>query len=195
MNLIQNTTELALYVCEKYIRKDGIAVDGTCGRGKDTLWLAERCRKVYSFDIQREALTSAEELLRENNIEFSYEDDDAAVMLINDSHEKIEEYVDLSPCIIMFNLGFLPGGNKEITTGLKSTMTALKTSLKILDTGGILCVTMYPGHKEGLKEKNAILKWAESLDKSIFHCVYADMLNQTYKAPQILWITKKKQII
>lgn len=192
MNIIQNTTELALYMCEKYVEEDGIAVDCTCGRGKDTLWLAQRCKKVYAFDIQQEALESTRQLLRDNDIEFSCEESDAKVALINDSHAHIKKYVHVPPCVIIFNLGFLPGGDKSITTRSRSTIEALNFALELLKVGGLLCITVYPGHEEGKEEKDDVLKWARALDDKTFHCVYANMLNQTEKAPQIVWITKKK---
>lgn len=192
MNVIQNTTELSLYMCERHIQKDGIAVDCTCGRGRDTLWLAQRCRKVYAFDVQGEALTSTRQLLQENGIDSCCGEMDAGVVLINDSHEHIKKYVGESPWVIMFNLGFLPGGDKNITTKAESTMRALNSSLELLKVNGLLCITIYPGHEEGMSEKVEVLKWAEELDRRIFHCVYANMINQTETAPQIVWITKKR---
>ena len=53
-------------MCRAYADPKGTAVDCTCGRGKDTLWLARHCGRVYSFDIQEEALKSTEELLDAN---------------------------------------------------------------------------------------------------------------------------------
>lgn len=183
MNTLQHTTELALHMCAAYIKPEDVAVDCTCGNGNDTLWLAKRCKKVYSFDIQQSALDSAKALLAENKV--------TGVELIKDSHENIGEYVKEAPSVIIFNLGFLPGGDKSITTKKDSSLDAIKKALEILAVDGILSVTMYPGHEEGKKELELILSWAKGLNSKAYHCVFANMLNQSERAPQVLWITKK----
>ena len=183
MNLLQNTTALALAVCENYITETSVAVDATCGRGNDTLWLAKRCRKVYAFDIQEEAVESTRILL---------ETAGETAEIICASHKEMRNYVSESPDIIVYNLGYLPGGDKNITTDAEETLMALGHSLEILAVNGVLSVTMYPGHPQGAIEQELILVWAKELDKSKFHCVFANMLNQSLAAPQILWITKKK---
>ncbi len=184
MNVLQHTTELALHLCSAYIENDHIAVDCTCGNGHDTLWLAKRCKKVYSFDIQKAAIEETTKLLAENDI--------TNVILIEDSHEKIKSFVEDRPQVIVFNLGFLPGGDKAITTKRESSVIALKEALELLAVGGILSITMYPGHEEGRFEQNLILEWAKGLSSKEYHCVFANMLNQSDRAPQVLWITKKK---
>lgn len=183
MNTLQHTTELALHMCAAYIKSEDIAIDCTCGNGNDTLWLAKRCKKVYSFDIQQSAIDSAKLLLKENEI--------TNVELIKESHEKIGEYVKEAPSVIVFNLGFLPGGDKSITTTRESSLEAIKKALEILAVDGILSVIMYPGHEEGKKELELILSWARGLNSKEYHCVFANMLNQSERAPQVLWITKK----
>ena len=184
MNILQHTTELALHLCSAYIKKDDVCVDCTCGNGHDTLWLANRCKKVYSFDIQNAAIESTSRLLAENSVE--------NVVLIEDSHEKIKEYVSENPSVIIFNFGFLPGGDKSLTTKRESSLKALEGALDILATGGILCATMYPGHEEGKLEQEMILAWAKNLNSREYHAVFANMLNQSDRAPQVLWITKKR---
>ncbi|MBR6529596.1 MAG: class I SAM-dependent methyltransferase [Firmicutes bacterium] len=184
MNTLQHTTELALHLCNAYIDKESIAVDCTCGNGHDTLWLAKRCKKVYAFDIQKQAIEATAKLLAENALD--------NVELIKDSHENIKKYVKEEPCVIVFNLGFLPGGDKGLTTKRASSLAAIKEALEVLAVGGVLSITMYPGHKEGKYEQDLILEWAKNLSSREYHAVFANMLNQSNKAPQVLWITKKK---
>ena len=185
MNTLQHTTELALHLCDAYIDKDDIAVDCTCGNGYDTLWLAKRCKRVYSFDIQKSAIESAKALMADNKID--------NVHFIEESHERIKDFVFDSPKVIVFNLGFLPGGDKSITTNRESSLAAIKMALDILAVDGILSITMYPGHEEGKLEQDLILQWAKGLNGKEYHAVFANMLNQSNRAPQVLWITKKKQ--
>lgn len=64
--------------------------------------------------------------------------------------------------VIVFNLGYLPGGDKGITTHTESTLCALREALKLLRVDGLLCVTIYWGHPSGREEREAILTWAKT---------------------------------
>ncbi|HHX51249.1 MAG TPA: methyltransferase domain-containing protein, partial [Clostridia bacterium] len=99
-----------------------IAVDATAGNGRDTLFLARlvgKTGKIYAFDIQEEALRKTR-LLLETHGAF------AQVRLIKDSHENLGTYIDEPVTVIMFNLGYLPGGNKKIVTRPETTLGALQ---------------------------------------------------------------------
>ncbi len=204
-NLLQHTTDLALAMCEKYISEDGLAVDCTCGNGNDTLWLAKHCKRVIAFDVQETAINATRFLLKSEGIksfDLNKEISPACiselmrdgVYLVNDSHEHLTDYLEDGdePCVIVFNLGFLPGGDKALTTNVISSLTAIERSLDCLAVDGLLSITMYPGHSEGRKEQEAVLAWAKTLDAGRYHCVFANMLNQSDRAPQVLWITKKR---
>ena len=101
------------------------------------------------------------------------------------------EYVDEKVALVMFNLGYLPGGDKGITTGTDTTLEAVKAALSLLEKDGLLCIIMYPGHPQGAEEKEALLRLAASLDKREYHCVRTDMVNQSGGAPEVLFITLK----
>lgn len=178
-----------------------IAIDATCGNGHDTLWLAELCDRVYAFDIQPEAIEATARLLKGKNIPVCHRTADACsdrsetyatVELICDSHENMRTYVREQAAVIVFNLGYLPSGNKSIATAAESTVKALENSIELLCVNGLLCVTMYQGHSAGKTERAAVLEWAKTLDKSIYHCVHTDMINQPNCPPEILFVTKKK---
>ena len=186
MNVLKNTTALALAMCLQYADGTGAAVDATCGNGHDTLWLAEHFERVYGFDIQKSAIDATAERLAAAGVE--------NVELIHDSHARIADYVKEPVKVIVFNLGYLPGGSKELSTESGSTLEALDASLKLLAVDGLLCVTMYQGHCEGYLERLKVLDWAKSLNKGVYHCVRTDMVNQPNNPPEILWITKKKEV-
>ena len=169
-------------MCRAYADPKGTAVDCTCGRGKDTLWLARHCVREYSFYIQEEALKSTEELLDANEIDCRERSGSQKVILIKDSHKNIKKYVKDRPSMNLFKL---------IITVAESTIRAFKDALDLLAQDGLISIIMYPGHYSGALEKEAVLKWSRTLDPGIYHCVYADMINQKKDAPQILWITKK----
>lgn len=186
MNVLKNTTALALTMCLQYADRNGVAVDATCGNGHDTLWLAERFAKVYGFDIQESAIAATAARIAEAGLE--------NVELIHDGHEKMADYVKERPRVIVFNLGYLPGGDKSISTETGSTLEALNDALRILEVDGLLCITMYQGHCEGYRERLKVLEWAKTLDKATYHCVRTDMVNQPNNPPEILWITRKKEV-
>ena len=103
----------------------------------------------------------------------------------------MEDYVN-EACLIMFNLGYLPGGDKEITTCTETTMKAIQRAAGLLIKGGLLSVTMYSGHREGAKEKAELLDFAKGLDSKMYHVAYVNMLNQPNCPPELLLITRKR---
>lgn len=183
INILSKTTELAKAICEKYADGEKIAVDATCGKGHDTLWLAERFGRVYAFDIQERAVSATEELVLSKGLE--------NVTVIQAGHQHMAEYVDEKVALVMFNLGYLPGGDKGITTGTDTTLEAVEAALSLLEKDGLLCIIMYPGHPQGAEEKEALHRLAASLDKREYHCVRTDMVNQSGDAPEVLFITLK----
>ena len=183
-NILSRTTELARVICEKYADKDAAAIDATCGNGHDTLWLAERFGKVYAFDIQEEAVETTRE--RAGSL------DSGNVIVFCTGHQHMAECVHEKAAFIMFNLGYLPGGDKTVVTGVDTTLEAVQAALSLLKKDGLLCITMYPGHPQGAEEKEALLHMAAGLDKRLYHCVRTDMINQPDNAPEILFVTLKK---
>ena len=93
---------------------------------------------------------------------------------------------------IVFNLGYLPGGDKGRTTQADTTLEAVRASLCLLKKDGLLCITMYSGHPEGAEEKRALLAFAEGLDPKLWHVCYLSMPNQKNHPPEILLISRKK---
>lgn len=189
-NLITKTTALAMSVTLSYINKGDTAVDATCGAGQDTAALAEAVGedgRVYAFDIQEEAVRRTEERLRVHGL--------SNVRVLKESFASMNAFVpEGSASAVVFNLGYLPGGDHGITTTADETLEGLACALAALRPGGILTVVMYDGHDEGREEKQRVMKWAEALDPKLYHAVYVNMLNQRNHPPEILWVTKKKAI-
>ena len=131
------------------------------GNGHDTLWLSEAMGengKVYAFDIQPQALESSRRLLESANAPENY-------TLILDSHSNVLDYVSEKICIGMFNLGFLPGGDKSITTKRETTMVAIRAAIDLLDDDGALLIAVYPGHAEGTIEGELIEEELSGLNR------------------------------
>lgn len=64
---------------------------------------------------------------------------------------------------ILFNLGYLPGGDQAVITTSGETLAALDTAAGLLRPGGILSVVCYPGHPGGDAESEAVIAWAGGL--------------------------------
>lgn len=210
-NLIQSTTQLAMHIVSPYIRTGCTVIDATCGNGNDTLSLAkalfkdnakanadmdgavvdmaEAGSRLYAFDIQQQAVDETRSLLEGEG--FAERLADGSIRLICDSHENMDQHLDHAD-VIVFNLGYLPGGDKQLTTVAESTMTAVRDALLLLEKDGVLCITMYSGHEAGAYEKARLLQFAERLDSGVWHAAYVNMINQANNPPEILLITRKR---
>ena len=135
-----------------HIKEGDVAVDFTMGNGHDTAFLSKAVGEsghVYAFDIQAQALEST----RKNLAEQGCPDN---VTLIHDSHANALEHIKEPISAGVFNLGYLPGGDKRITTMRTSTLPAVKAATELLAPDGIVLIAVYPGHEEGNLEGEAL---------------------------------------
>ena len=184
MNPLTKNSETVRMIWDRYINEDSVAIDMTCGNGNDTLYLAERCRFVYGIDIQEEAIHNTDMLLKKNGF--------ANCELIQCDHKDIRDYINEKADLIVYNLGYLPKGNKEITTTADSTITSLEHALELLKVNGLISIMIYWGHPQGKAEREAVLGFAEGLDGSVYHAAYLSYPNQKNTPPELLLITRKK---
>lgn len=159
-----------------------IGVDATCGRGNDTLFLAEHFSQVFAFDIQDEAIKSTEALTKDYN----------NVKIIKDSNEFICTYVNQEIDAVMYNLGYLPKGDKKITTNASTTIKSIDNVLKNLAINGVITIICYPGHDEGMKESIALEKYLKGLNQKEYDVIKYDFINQINNPPYLLAIRKIK---
>lgn len=191
INIIRQTTELAMHIISAYIEKGSIIVDATCGNGNDTLSLAQSLpSKLYCFDIQKDAIDKTRSLLLDRGYAKSL--NDGTIKLICDTHSNMSDYVKEAPNVIVFNLGYLPGGDKEKSTTKTTTLEATSQALELLAKNGVLSIVMYSGHPEGYEEKQSLVSWSKTLDSKIYHSAYISFTNQYNSPPEILMITRKK---
>ena len=183
-NIITKTTELVKKFWLEYINEDSVAIDATVGNGNDTLFLSERCRKVYGFDIQQVAIDNTAALLKENSIT-NYE-------LICDDHRNVDRYIQEEIDLAVYNLGYLPRGDKHITTKADSTLESLEKVLELLKVNGLISITIYWGHEEGRKERERVVDFLRNLDSQRYHVLYLQMINQSKNAPELMLVTRKK---
>ena len=124
------------YFLSQHLRRGGVAVDFTMGNGHDTQYLCNAVYggeaapgKVYAFDIQQAAVDSTARLLRESGTPENY-------TLICASHDRVAEFVHEPFDAWVFNLGWLPGSDKKVTTQRSSTLPAIEAAVSLLAPGG-----------------------------------------------------------
>ena len=167
----------ALYLC-----------DFTMGNGNDTLFMSRLASqygiKVFAFDIQKAALDSTSAFLEKSGADKNY-------TLINDSHSELDKYVPDNGGMAcgMFNLGYLPGGDKSVTTLRGTTLEAIEKAVDKLTVGGVLTVTIYPGHPEGKIEGELIEKYLSSLSNHDFNVLKYALCNKT--DPPYVMVTQR----
>lgn len=172
-------------ICIDNVSGNDFVVDMTTGNGNDTLFLAGISKKVFGFDIQSIAINNTNNLLLSNNIN-NYE-------LFNCSHDNIDkvlyDYIG-NIKLILFNLGYLPCGDKSITTMHETTLKAFKNSYKMIKDDGLILIVFYP-HPEGKLEEKVILEYLNK--ENINYNTYRNTLN--INAPYLLVIKKMKSNI
>ncbi len=176
---------------ERVLKPGDLAIDATLGNGRDTAILAERVGPhglVIGFDLQQEALDSARARLTSPGTA-------DRVILVKTGHEGMagvlaQRAPGRRPRAVMFNLGYLPGGNREFATKADTTLAALAAAFELIAPGGIITVVCYPGHAGGQDEQDAVLVWARSIPSFRATVVLYQFLN-AHKAPCLLAITPK----
>lgn len=134
-----------------------VAVDATAGTGADTAFLAAAVGArglVHAFDVQAAAIERARQRLAERDLA-------QRVVWYHADHARLADKLGDQPlAAAMFNLGWLPGGDRALTTVPASTLPALDAAARLLQPGGRLSILAYRGHPGGETEDNAVAQWA-----------------------------------
>ena len=144
-----------------HLKEGDVAVDFTMGNGHDTEFLSKTVGEaghVYAFDIQEAALISTAKNLENAGCVKNY-------TLIHDSHHNVKNYVDRPIKAGMFNLGYLPGSDKTVTTMRETTLPAIEAAISLMDKDAIILVAVYPGHAEGEAEGKLICEYLSTLSR------------------------------
>ncbi len=184
--LFHKITELAHQAVSQVIRAGDTVIDATAGNGLDTIFLALKTGpsgRVYSFDIQEEALFRTAEKLKEQNL-------NQWVSLVEAGHEKIAGHVNETVSVVMYNLGYLPGASSAITTMLDTTLQSFHQALALLQPGGIITVVLYPGHKEGKIEKEGLIPVFSRLSSFEYTVLHYNYLNKSSGSPELVIVQK-----
>ena len=184
--LLQNARALAADYVRRAVEEGDCVVDATMGNGHDTVFLARLVGEtgcVTAFDVQEEAVRRTRELLRSEGLLSRCE-------LLRAGHECMAQHARPGLAAVMFNLGWLPGGDKRVTTCTQTTLSALLQALELIAPGGIVTVCVYPGHEEGERERAALLQAVSALDVRRFNALHHRFVNATQGAPELYLIQK-----
>ncbi len=140
------------------IEAGDLCLDATAGNGLDTLFLTQLVEDsgiVHAMDVQEDALRITEDLLALNEVQLR-------VTTHLSCHSKIETVLPPSAKGrirgVTFNLGYLPKGDKSITTSEETTLPAIRIAYEWLARRGVLSILCYRGHPGGKREEEEIRK-------------------------------------
>ena len=156
---------------QKHITPGDTVIDATLGNGFDTLKIAEildGSGKIYGFDIQPLAIENSRKLLA------SLPEPKPTITLIEASHADFEHYIHEKIDFIIYNLGYLPKGDKEITTQAESTIQSVQSGLSLLRGNGIMLIESF----------------LSALDQKQFNVLKQQFINQKNSPPFIYVIEK-----
>jgi predicted O-methyltransferase YrrM len=166
------------------------AVDATVGNGHDAVVLARAVGpegQVFGFDVQAEAIAATRRRLAADNLS-------SRVHLFRAGHEALAAHVPDRQHgrvgAVMFNLGYLPGGDSSLTTRPKTTIPALDAAVRLLRPGGVLTVVLYSGHEGGPEEVEAVQDWAEALPRARGEALSYRFVNQRNDPPRLIAVEK-----
>ncbi|WP_374722148.1 class I SAM-dependent methyltransferase [Peribacillus tepidiphilus] len=168
-----------------------IVIDATAGNGHDTLFLANLVGDsghVYAFDIQEQAILNTTNRLSENGVL-------SRVTLFQKGHEQLKNLIPKEAIgkvkAAIFNLGYLPGGDKTIVTSADTTISAIDQLLEIMAPEGIIVLVIYHGHEEGAIERDALLQYVCTLPQDQAHVLEYRFMNQKNNPPFIIAVEKR----
>ena len=172
-------------VLDEYIKEGDCCIDATMVKGGDTYYLCSKTvesGKVYAFDVQADALRQTREKLYKHKMNAE---------LILDGHEHMKEYVkEMAVSCIMFNLGYLPGGDHHLATKTNTTIQAVEAGLGMLKTGGIMSICIYSGGDSGFEERDGVLEYLSQLDDRKYFIARQDFPNKKNNPPMPVFIIK-----
>lgn len=191
--LFQSHIDLAHSYWQALVKKGDTVIDATCGNGHDTLILAnlaldENGGAIHAFDIQSKALETTKA-----KIDSTLPNEIARkVAYHKNCHSELSKATlgkKNEAKLVVYNLGYLPGGDKGKTTLLATTLKSVQEAQEIIVPGGAISITCYPGHDEGKVEEEALAQLIAKLSPYTWSCCHHKWINRS-KAPSLILIQK-----
>jgi hypothetical protein len=172
----------------------GVSLDMTVGKGKDLAFLAKlthvKPSALMAIDVQPDALVQAKAYLLQ---EIGHEAEQIEWRL--GSHALIDAWLRQWPLakdgvsLAMYNLGYLPGSDKKLTTMADSTLSSLEALMPWIIPGGGISLMVYPGHENGRFESQALQFWLQGILAQDWHLWQTARLGAEH-APYWVWMQK-----
>jgi 16S rRNA C1402 N4-methylase RsmH len=189
--VIPSILEYAHTLAGRAVEEGGLAVDATVGNGHDTVVLARavgRAGTVVGFDVQENALRDTRRRLQDEGV-------GAPVRLVHAGHEALAEELTAAERgrvgAVMFNLGYLPGGDHSLTTRPETTRQALEASAEMLRPGGVITTVAYTGHEGGETEARAVESFVSALPQDQFRVLSYRFPNWSNDPPRLFAVEKQ----
>lgn len=186
--ILNKATSVVQVIMDAKLNKNSIVVDATLGNGNDLLSMIEKVGgniEAYGFDIQKTAIEKTK-----NKLEMLEIDKDN-IYIINDGHENMDKYIKSKIDFVIFNLGYLPCSDHSISTRPNTTIEAINKAMQLLNTGGVICICLYPGYAEGMKEKNKVIEFCKTINQKMFSVLHSNFINQKNNPPELLIIESR----
>ncbi|CAM4235888.1 class I SAM-dependent methyltransferase [Lederbergia lenta] len=183
--------DFARNILQTAVNDGDVVVDATVGNGHDTLFLTKLVGSngyVYGFDIQDAAIIKTNRRLETEEL-------NKRTTLFQTGHEQLLKMIPIHDhqkiTGAIFNLGYLPKGDKSIVTKPDTTIYAVEQLLTVMPKGGTIVLVVYHGHPEGMDERDALLQYVKNLDQENVHVLQYGFINQKNNPPFILALEKK----
>ncbi len=185
-----SAVEFSHELVRRHVEKGQVWIDATAGNGHDTVLLARLVGgsgHVFAFDIQRRAIRNTAAKLKEQSLS-------ERVDLFQKGHEHLRAFVDRTINGAIFNLGYLPGADKSITTEPRTTIKALRSCLDLLAEEGLVVLVAYLEHPGGQQELQALMSFLRHLDHHVYNVGNYRFINQKKAPPQVLAVKKRATV-
>lgn len=180
-------TEFCHHFLEQHVRPGDFCIDATAGKGHDTEFL---CRltgsqgRILAFDIQQSAVDATNERL------FAAGLSDIGTAIL-ESHANMHLYAEAGTVdCIMFNFGYLPGGDHSLSTHADTSLAAIRDGLTLLKKQGLMSLCIYSGGDTGFEERDAILEYLKQLDPKQYMVLLSCYYNRPNNPPIPVFVLK-----
>ena len=184
---LKSARYLAADILRRAVEPGDTVVDATMGNGHDTLFLCGlvgEAGRVYAFDVQAQAVENTRKRLTDAGMI-------GRAKLFCLGHEHMAEQVKEPVAAIVFNLGWLPGGDHSVTTHWETTRQAVDSALQLLKPHGLLVICAYPGHTEGDREREALTDMFANLPPQQYNVLWHKFLNAGPGAPECFAVQRQ----
>ncbi|HPP31857.1 MAG TPA: class I SAM-dependent methyltransferase [Soehngenia sp.] len=184
---LNNVISIEDILIDRFVQCGYICLDATVGNGNDTIKLSQKVGKigkVYGFDIQEIAIEITKEKLTKADLL-------SQTILINDDHTKVDKYISEKLDFAIYNLGYLPGSHKEITTIASTTLESINKTLSLLKENGVILIISYINHDGGYEEYKAVRNYLSLLDQKKYNIFEVNFINQINNPPRLFCIENR----